>query len=42
MDELKSGMASATPKETSFREALEYPETRAVYIRRKFCVTMDH
>ncbi|KAF9451707.1 ras GTPase-activating protein [Macrolepiota fuliginosa MF-IS2] len=33
MEELKSGMTSPTPKDVTFREALEYPETRAMYIR---------
>jgi Ras GTPase-activating-like protein IQGAP2/3 len=35
MEELRSGMASPIPKDVTFREALEYPETRAMYIRRK-------
>ncbi len=37
MEELKSGMASTAPKDVTFREALEYPETMVTYIRRKFC-----
>jgi len=35
MEELKSGVASPIPKDVNFREALEYPETRAMYIRRR-------
>ncbi|XP_006460082.1 hypothetical protein AGABI2DRAFT_202767 [Agaricus bisporus var. bisporus H97] len=31
--ERRSGMASSIPKDVTFREALEYPETRAMYIR---------
>lgn len=35
MEELKSGLTSSVPKDVTFREALEYPETRAMYIRRE-------
>lgn len=35
MQERRSGMASSIPKDVTFREALEYPETRAMYIRRQ-------
>lgn len=38
MEELKSGMISPVPKDVTFREALEYPETRVMYIRRKHTV----
>ncbi|KXN90244.1 Ras GTPase-activating-like protein rng2 [Leucoagaricus sp. SymC.cos] len=33
MEELKSGTTSRAPKDVTFREALEYPDTRAMYIR---------
>lgn len=35
MEELKSGLTSPSPKDVTFREALEHPETRAMYIRRE-------
>lgn len=34
--ETRSGMASEKPKNIPFREALQDPDTRAEYIRRKF------
>lgn len=42
MQELKSGMPSGKEKNVSFRVALEDPDTRVDYIRRKCCERHSH
>ena len=36
VEEMRSGKPSTLPKDLPFREAVEDPDTRAIYIRRKF------
>jgi hypothetical protein len=36
VEEMRSGKPSPLPKDLPFREAVEDPDTRAIYIRRKF------
>jgi len=36
VEEMRSGKPSLLPKDLPFREAVEDPDTRAIYIRRKF------